>query len=289
MSARFQVKRSVKWNEGRVGRRIVACGIGTGSVKVPASYFCSMSQPILRSPRSRDAFTLIELLVVIAIIAILASMLLPAIAGAKEKASRTHCVNNNRQLALAMQMYALDNGDYMPWPNWENQQRGWLYQPVGGRAPDPLKTNELQYIEAGLYFPYLKERKIYSCPLDRTNHISWQKRQQRISSYIMNGAVSAFSRIAPRTFKLGAFNPAAYAMWEPEMKNFGGIWGPNRGHDASQYPNAEEGIGRRHKKGAVIMGFSGQVHFIKFEDFQREQTKNRPGLLWCVPDSKTGE
>ena len=102
-------------------------------------------------------------------------------------------------------------------------------------------------------------------------------------------AISATTRVKSSVLSAGAFNPAAYVLWEPEIKNFGGIWGPNVGHDASQYPNENEGVGRRHKKGAVITGFSGQVHFIKFDDFQREQRNNKPGLLWCVPGSPTGQ
>jgi prepilin-type N-terminal cleavage/methylation domain-containing protein/prepilin-type processing-associated H-X9-DG protein len=82
------------------------------------------------------AFTLIELLVVIAIIAILASMLLPALGRAKGKAQQITCVNNLRQLGLAVQLYIDDHHDWLPpiqarYPNCESTWRAHLYPYVG--------------------------------------------------------------------------------------------------------------------------------------------------------------
>jgi prepilin-type N-terminal cleavage/methylation domain-containing protein/prepilin-type processing-associated H-X9-DG protein len=69
---------------------------------------------VLPEREARKAFTLIELLVVIAIIAILASLLLPALAGAKEKAKKIECLNNSRQWALGNHLFATDNEDVLP-------------------------------------------------------------------------------------------------------------------------------------------------------------------------------
>lgn len=74
---------------------------------------------------SEQAFTLIELLVVMAIIAVLAALLLPALSAAREKARRTCCVNNLKQIAIAMQGYLSDYDQYFPsWPAW-----GAFYEP----------------------------------------------------------------------------------------------------------------------------------------------------------------
>ena len=112
---------------------------------------------------ARNGFTLIELLVVIAIIAILAAMLLPALAKAKDSAKKTQCESNIKQLQLCYHMYVCDSNDLLP-PNASSSAASTLTNSwINGDAQTDVTTDN---IKLGLLYPYNTSVKIYLCPSD---------------------------------------------------------------------------------------------------------------------------
>lgn len=109
--------------------------------------------------KTRSGFTLVELLTVIAIISILAGMLYPVLATAKEKARTTSCLNNLKQLGFAVVCYSDENNGRFPNPSIRNRQPDWS----GSQG-----TYKWAYPDQGSLYRYVRTIRVYRCPTDGT-------------------------------------------------------------------------------------------------------------------------
>ena len=233
----------------------------------------------LSAAAPRRGFTLIELLVVIAIIAILASLLMPVLAKAKEQGMRARCIGNIKQILLSTQMYVTDNSDWMPYTSWSSgtfNVPNWCYTRI-------TTNNPTHMVQRGQLWQYHTEKKLYWCPYEKTNTVFFRQREMQVSSYAMNGAVSRYST-GPRgpytTYKQTDFRPIDMLYWEPDEKQ------PSNYDNVASQP--DEGVTLRHNTGVVLGMMGCQMEYMKTKAYLREVVR-RPGRFWCVPGSPTGQ
>jgi len=273
------------------------------------------------APRSEQAFTRIELLVVVVTVAMLSGLLLTARARPDDNGARMVCINNLRQMGLAVKMYAGDNNDYLTWPNWDGAGAttpGWLYtRNVNGvfGIPRPNDTAHFPGDSAwkfGLWYVYVQNSRSFLCPVDieRPSYKAVQ-RPNMLSSYTMNGADAGFPQAENeyqyKTCKItDVWSSACYLMWEPdEYLTASGVHSssPNLSTfndgavNPSAPPSSSQGLGWMHSvNGNEILSVGGDVKFVTMRQFMADSNTasgRGPGpggktYLWWSPFSSDG-
>ena len=135
---------------------------------------------------NKSAFTLIELLVVIAIIAILAAILFPVFAQAREKARQTSCLSNMKQVGLGLLMYAQDYDENYPRADyWDSSP------PLNPAATGTFAARVNHYKWPAWVLPYTKNVNIFRCPSRTRDQVAWdQNGEYKGDGYALNLSLS---------------------------------------------------------------------------------------------------
>ena len=196
-----------------------------------------------KTSNARAAFTLIELLVVIAIIAILAAILFPVFARARENARKTSCLSNLKQIGLGMLQYSQDYDEKM------------VHKQYGAEGYSSIPAGNYKWMDA--IFPYVKSEQIFICPSDapfaaagasggngNSPYVFWKNFNAATQGYLGGSENASYGSYAingyygsggggtgePTTDSLASLQDPAGTIWVADAYAFGG-WYPGDGYE----------------------------------------------------------
>jgi len=199
----------------------------------------------------KSGFTLIELLVVIAIIAILAAILFPVFAKAREKARQTACISNSKQLGLGFMQYAQDYDEVLPYQHWAQE--------------NPTAWHKV--------VPYVKNTQVYKCPslqdiagLDVSFYFHYAR---GFNPWLIGASLATIQK------------PSDTVM-AGEKKSYEWCVFPDSALDASDFPyeRANYRIDDRHSGGSNYLFFDGHAKWLRREVTDPDKNIASVNSMW---------